>query len=106
MAQVYGEDIAILAGDALLTYSFEHIARDTKGCPADRVLRVGPRGGGAGKVGGEGEGAEGGEERGPKKGGRGRGEDRGVGGRGAGGAHTTAVSVRGQLPVFQGLSDC
>lgn len=39
--KVYGEDIAILAGDALLTYSFEHIARATKGVSADRVLRVG-----------------------------------------------------------------
>lgn len=38
--KVYGEDIAILAGDALLTYSFEHIARATKGVSADRVLRV------------------------------------------------------------------
>ncbi len=39
--KVYGEDIAILSGDALLTYSFEHIARATKGVSADRVLRVG-----------------------------------------------------------------
>lgn len=38
--QVYGENMAILAGDALLTYAFEHIARDTKGVPADRVVRV------------------------------------------------------------------
>jgi hypothetical protein len=38
--QVYGEDIAILSGDALLTYAFEHIARATQGVPADRVLRV------------------------------------------------------------------
>eukprot|EP00879_Flechtneria_rotunda_P002496 GHRR01002694.1.p1 GENE.GHRR01002694.1~~GHRR01002694.1.p1 ORF type:complete len:346 (+),score=130.90 GHRR01002694.1:162-1199(+) len=38
--KVYGEDIAILAGDALLTYAFEHIARDTKGVSADRVVRV------------------------------------------------------------------
>mmetsp|Transcript_7866 Transcript_7866/g.23685 ORF Transcript_7866/g.23685 Transcript_7866/m.23685 type:complete len:348 (-) Transcript_7866:780-1823(-) len=37
--KVYGEDVAILAGDALLTYSFEHIARATD-APADRVLRV------------------------------------------------------------------
>jgi len=32
--------MAILAGDAMLTYAFEHIARDTKGVPADRLLRV------------------------------------------------------------------
>lgn len=38
--KVYGENMAILAGDALLTYSFEHIARDTKGVSADRVVRV------------------------------------------------------------------
>eukprot|EP00955_Chlamydomonas_euryale_P113772 366232-Chlamydomonas_euryale.AAC.14 len=40
LPQVYGEDVAILAGDALLTYSFEHIARDTKGADAGAVLRV------------------------------------------------------------------
>ncbi|CAK9869524.1 unnamed protein product [Sphagnum jensenii] len=38
--KVYGEDTAVLAGDALLSFSFEHIARETKGVPADRVLRV------------------------------------------------------------------
>lgn len=38
--KVYGEDVAILAGDALLTYAFEHIARHTQAVPADRVLRV------------------------------------------------------------------
>nr|AKR53701.1 chloroplast geranylgeranyl diphosphate synthase [Haematococcus lacustris]APX64485.1 geranylgeranyl pyrophosphate synthase GGPPS1 [Haematococcus lacustris] len=38
--KVYGEDIAILAGDALLSFAFEHIARDTKGVPADAVLKV------------------------------------------------------------------
>lgn len=38
--KVYGEDIAILSGDALLTYAFEHIARDTRGVSADRVVRV------------------------------------------------------------------
>ncbi|KAJ9510705.1 hypothetical protein QJQ45_027665 [Haematococcus lacustris] len=38
--QVYGEDIAILAGDALLSFAFEHIARDTKGVPAEAVLKV------------------------------------------------------------------
>uniref|UniRef100_A0A7S0WMP8 Geranylgeranyl diphosphate synthase n=1 Tax=Chlamydomonas leiostraca TaxID=1034604 RepID=A0A7S0WMP8_9CHLO len=38
--KVYGEDIAILAGDALLSFAFEHVARATKGVPADKVLRV------------------------------------------------------------------
>lgn len=37
---VYGEDVAILAGDAMLSYSFEHVARATKGASAERVLRV------------------------------------------------------------------
>ncbi len=38
--KVYGEEIAILAGDALLSRSFEYIARATRGAPAERVLRV------------------------------------------------------------------
>lgn len=38
--KVYGEDIAILAGDGLLTYAFEFIARQTKDVPAERVLSV------------------------------------------------------------------
>jgi hypothetical protein len=38
--KVYGEDMAILSGDALLSYSFEHIARSTTGVPADRIVRV------------------------------------------------------------------
>lgn len=37
---LYGEDIAILAGDALLSTSFEHVARETKGVPAERVVQV------------------------------------------------------------------
>lgn len=36
----YGEDIAILAGDALLSTAFEHCARETKGVPAERVVEV------------------------------------------------------------------
>jgi geranylgeranyl diphosphate synthase type II len=40
LPQVYGENMAILAGDALLTYAFEHICRDTKGVPAERLVRV------------------------------------------------------------------
>ncbi len=38
--KVYGEDIAILAGDGLLTYAFEHIARQTQGVGSDRLLQV------------------------------------------------------------------
>jgi geranylgeranyl diphosphate synthase type II len=37
---LYGEDIAILAGDALLSTSFEHVATYTKGVPAERVVEV------------------------------------------------------------------
>ena len=37
--KVYGEDIAILAGDGLLAYAFEYIATQTRGVSADRVLR-------------------------------------------------------------------
>ena len=40
--QVYGEDVAILAGDALLAFAFEHIARATKNVPAERVVQVWP----------------------------------------------------------------
>lgn len=38
--KVYGENIAILAGDGLLTYAFEYIASQTKQVPAERVLQV------------------------------------------------------------------
>ena len=38
--KVYGDDIAILAGDALLAYAFEFIADQTKGVPAERILKV------------------------------------------------------------------
>lgn len=37
---LYGEDVAILAGDALLSTSFEHVARETKGVPAERTVEV------------------------------------------------------------------
>jgi geranylgeranyl diphosphate synthase type II len=37
--KIYGEDIAILAGDGLLTYAFEMIAK-TPSVPADRLLKV------------------------------------------------------------------
>jgi geranylgeranyl diphosphate synthase, type II len=38
--KVYGEDIAILAGDGLLAYAFEYIAAQTQGVSADRVLKA------------------------------------------------------------------
>lgn len=38
--KVYGEDVAVLAGDALLTYAFEYIATQTKGTSPERVLQV------------------------------------------------------------------
>jgi geranylgeranyl diphosphate synthase type II len=38
--KVYGEDIAILAGDGLLAYAFEYIATKTQGVSADRVLKA------------------------------------------------------------------
>lgn len=37
--KVYGDDVAILAGDALLSYAFEHIANETKAAP-ELVVRV------------------------------------------------------------------
>lgn len=36
----FGYDTAVLAGDALLSLAFEHIAKATKGVPAERVVRV------------------------------------------------------------------
>jgi geranylgeranyl diphosphate synthase type II len=38
--KVFGEDIAILAGDALLAFAFEHIASQTQGVPPQLVLQV------------------------------------------------------------------
>jgi geranylgeranyl diphosphate synthase, type II len=38
--KVYGEDIAILAGDGLLAYAFEHMARASSGVPIERVLQA------------------------------------------------------------------
>ena len=38
--KVFGEDIAVLAGDALLAFAFEHIATATEGVPMSRVLRA------------------------------------------------------------------
>lgn len=37
---MYGEDVAILAGDALLSQSFQHVAQHTVGVDADRILDV------------------------------------------------------------------
>nr|ALT16902.1 geranylgeranyl diphosphate synthase 2 [Leucosceptrum canum] len=38
--KVFGEDVAVLAGDALLAFSFEHVATATKGVPPERIVRV------------------------------------------------------------------
>ncbi|KAL8540845.1 hypothetical protein ACS0TY_002176 [Phlomoides rotata] len=38
--KVFGEDVAILAGDALLSFAFEHIAVATSSAPPERVVRV------------------------------------------------------------------
>lgn len=55
--KVFGEDIAILAGDGLLAYAFEHVAVETKNVPAERLLRIvailGRAVGAAGLVGGQ-----------------------------------------------------
>lgn len=55
--KVYGEDVAILAGDGLLAYAFEFIATQTQQVPPDRILQVvaklGRAVGAAGLVGGQ-----------------------------------------------------
>ncbi|MGG6267986.1 geranylgeranyl diphosphate synthase CrtE [Leptolyngbya sp. AN03gr2] len=55
--KVYGEAVAILAGDGLLAYAFEHIVEETKNVPADRLIKVisrlGRAVGAAGLVGGQ-----------------------------------------------------
>lgn len=55
--KVYGDDIAILAGDGLLAYAFEFVAANTQNVPAERVLqviaRLGRAVGAAGLVGGQ-----------------------------------------------------
>lgn len=38
--KVYGEDVAILAGDGLLAYAFEYVAAQTRQVAPDRVLQV------------------------------------------------------------------
>jgi geranylgeranyl diphosphate synthase, type II len=55
--KVYGDDIAILAGDGLLAYAFEYVAEETVDVPASRILKVvaqlGRAVGAAGLVGGQ-----------------------------------------------------
>ena len=55
--KVFGEDIAILAGDVLLAYAFEFIIEQTKNVPPERILKVVARlarvMGAAGLVGGQ-----------------------------------------------------
>ncbi len=55
--KVYGEDIAILAGDGLLTYAFEFIATQTQNVPPHQVLQtiahLARASGAAGLVGGQ-----------------------------------------------------
>eukprot|EP00256_Glycine_max_P052894 XP_014619357.1 geranylgeranyl pyrophosphate synthase, chloroplastic isoform X2 [Glycine max] len=38
--KVYGEDVAVLAGDALLAFAFEHVAASTEGVSPSRVVRA------------------------------------------------------------------
>ncbi|PSO94622.1 MAG: farnesyl-diphosphate synthase [Cyanobacteria bacterium QS_9_48_30] len=55
--KLYGEDMAILAGDGLLAYAFESVATQTQNVPASQVLEVvaqmGRAVGAAGLVGGQ-----------------------------------------------------
>ena len=55
--KVYGEDVAILAGDGLLAYAFEYAATQTQNVPPERLLKViarlGRAVGAAGLVGGQ-----------------------------------------------------
>jgi len=38
--KVYGEDVAVLAGDGLLAYAFEYIATQTQGAAPEQILKV------------------------------------------------------------------
>ncbi|MEC4984389.1 MAG: polyprenyl synthetase family protein [Oscillatoria sp. PMC 1068.18] len=38
--KVYGEDVAILAGDGLLAYAFEYVATETKNVPPQQIVQV------------------------------------------------------------------
>ncbi|MEY4517591.1 MAG: hypothetical protein RLZZ499_190 [Cyanobacteriota bacterium] len=55
--KVYGDDIAILAGDGLLAYAFEYVATQTKNVAPENIIRVvaalGRTVGAAGLVGGQ-----------------------------------------------------
>jgi geranylgeranyl diphosphate synthase type II len=55
--KVFGEDIAILAGDGLLAYAFEYVATRTRGVPPLQIIeviaRLGRTVGAAGLVGGQ-----------------------------------------------------
>lgn len=55
--KVFGEAVAILAGDGLLAYAFEHMVEETVNVPAERLLKVvarlGRAVGAAGLVGGQ-----------------------------------------------------
>ncbi len=55
--KVFGDDVAILAGDGLLAYAFEHVAIETKNVAAEHLLKVvamlGRAVGAAGLVGGQ-----------------------------------------------------
>ncbi|OLP18185.1 farnesyl-diphosphate synthase [Leptolyngbya sp. 'hensonii'] len=55
--KVFGEDVAILAGDGLLAYAFEFVVTQTQGVPAEQLLqviaRMGRAVGAAGLVGGQ-----------------------------------------------------
>ncbi len=55
--KVYGDDIAILAGDGLLAYSFEYVATQTKNVTPENIIRIvaclGRTVGAAGLVGGQ-----------------------------------------------------
>lgn len=55
--KVYGDDIAILAGDGLLAYAFEYVATQTKNVKPENIIRVvaclGRTVGAAGLVGGQ-----------------------------------------------------
>jgi len=55
--KVYGDDVAILAGDGLLAYAFEYVATHTQNVPAPQILqvisRLGRAVGAAGLVGGQ-----------------------------------------------------
>ncbi len=55
--KVFGDDVAILAGDGLLAYAFEHVALETKAVATENLLKVvamlGRAVGAAGLVGGQ-----------------------------------------------------